>query len=117
MGRISTKDDQIKLIPDSIEIADKNTLPECAKVNNETQSTQKKKRRGLFLKVTEENEIKIEAIKNLLSIFDGDLPVYFYHENSKQYEFLGNDCSVWVNEPLKQELQSILGEDNIVIQN
>ncbi len=116
-GRISTKDDQIKLIPDSIEIADKNTLPECAKVNNETQSTQKKKRRGLFLKVTEENEIKIEAIKNLLSIFDGDLPVYFYHENSKQYEFLGNDCSVWVNEPLKQELQSILGEDNIVIQN
>ena len=115
-GRISTKDSEIKLIPDTIEIADSESLQKLTETaKNENQS--KKKRRGLFLKISKENEIKTERIKNLLSIFEGDLPVYFYHEETKEYEFLGKDNLIWVNEPLKRELIEILGKDNVVVQN
>ena len=117
-GRISTKDEQIKLIPDFIEIADKNQLLNKSPANN-TKSTEttKKKRRGLFLKISKENERKIEAIKNLVSIFQGDMPVYLFHEENKEYEFLGKENLTWINEPLKNELVRILGNDNVVIQN
>ena len=56
-------------------------------------------------------------VKNLLSIFEGDLPVYFYHEETKEYEFLGKDNLIWINDPLKKELTAILGKDNVVVQN
>lgn len=118
-GRISTKDEQIKLIPDVIEKADLEKLLAFSKntpVENNSTSV-KKKRRGLFLKISNENESKIQALKNLLSIFEGDMPVYFYHENTKEYEFLGKDNLTWVNDPLKYELCEILGKDNVVIQN
>jgi DNA polymerase-3 subunit alpha len=115
-GRISTKDSEIKLIPDTIELGNSELLQNLSE-NSKNESTNKKKRRGLFLKISKENEVKTERIKNLLSIFEGDLPVYFYHEETREYEFLGKDNLIWVNEPLKQELISILGKDNVVLQN
>ncbi|MBR3788694.1 MAG: DNA polymerase III subunit alpha [Clostridia bacterium] len=117
-GRISTKDEQIKLIPDSIEVADKEKLQSVTpSVTKSTSTTGKKKKRGLFLKISKENEVEIERIKNLLSIFQGDMPVYLYHEESKEYEFLGTDNLIWINDPLKSELAGILGKDNVVVQN
>lgn len=121
-GRISTKEEQIKLIPDFIEIADKEKLQSVSVINTvsstPTNSTNtKKKKRGLFLKISKENEIKIDSIKNLLSIFQGDMPVYLYHEETKEYEFLGANNLIWINNPLTSELSEILGKDNVVIQN
>ena len=121
-GRISTKEEQIKLIPDFIEIADKEKLQSVSVINTvsstPTNSTNtKKKKRGLFLKISKENEIKIDSIKNLLSIFQGDMPVYLYHEETKEYEFLGANNLIWINNPLTNELTEILGKDNVVIQN
>ena len=116
-GRISTKDSEIKLIPDTIEIATDELLQKLSSEGKESKKETKKKRRGLFLKISKENETKIESVKNLLSIFEGDLPVYFYHEETKEYEFLGKDNLIWVNDPLKQELTNILGKDNVVVQN
>jgi DNA polymerase-3 subunit alpha len=114
-GRISTKDEQIKLIPDTIDSAD--DVHVSLNESTKQSSAVKKKRRGLFLKISPSNEVKTEKLKNLLSIFEGDMPVYFYHEKSKEYEFLGKELLVWINEPLKAELYDILGEDNVVIQN
>ena len=45
------------------------------------------------------------------------MPVYLYHEESKEYEFLGTDNLIWINDPLKSELAGILGKDNVVVQN
>jgi len=117
-GRISTKDEQIKLIPDFIEIADKEKLRNVTANNTTSQSSGgKKKKRGLFLKISKDNETKTECVKNLLSIFQGDMPVYLYHEETKEYEFLGTDNLIWINTPLTSELKGILGKDNVVIQN
>jgi DNA polymerase-3 subunit alpha len=116
-GRISTKDSEIKLIPDTIELATDELLQKLTSESAESKKETKKKRRGLFLKISKENETKIESVKNLLSIFEGDLPVYFYHEETKEYEFLGKDNLIWINDPLKRELIEILGKDNVVVQN
>ncbi len=116
-GRISTKDSEIKLIPDTIELATDELLQKLSSESAESKKETKKKRRGLFLKISKENETKIESVKNLLSIFEGDLPVYFYHEETKEYEFLGKDNLIWINDPLKRELTEILGKDNVVVQN
>ena len=68
-GRISTKDEQIKLIPDSIELADKSVISEeCIQKTNDSQ---KKKRRGIFLKISQADEHKTDGIKNLISILMG----------------------------------------------
>ena len=45
------------------------------------------------------------------------MPVYLFHEENKEYEFLGKENLTWINEPLKNELVRILGNDNVVIQN
>ena len=36
---------------------------------------------------------------------------------TKEYEFLGKDNLIWINDPLKRELIEILGKDNVVVQN
>ena len=57
----------------------------------------------------------VDGIRNLVSIFPGNLPVYIYHTDTKQYDFLGMEYLVSVNKPLEKELKYILGEDNVVI--
>lgn len=114
-GRISTKDEQIKLIPDTIEIANKALL--TSKVPKAEEKQVKKKRRGLFLRVSKEKEIEIPKIKNHLAEYKGDMPVYLYHEQTKEYEFTGKENLVSINDALMTDLALILGKDNIVIQN
>jgi hypothetical protein len=41
--------------------------------------------------------------------------VYAYYEDSKKYEFLGNDLLASYSKPLESELKYILGEENVVI--
>ena len=114
-GRISVKDDEIKLLAESISIAPKTTenLPE------ENQSAAKentsKGKKGVFLRMEKRDEKLIGGLKNLISIFSGNLPVYIYCADTKQYEFLGVDYLVSINAPLEKELKYILGENNVVI--
>ncbi len=124
-GRISTKDEQIKLIPDAVftltEELLKSKLNENTKKvdynKNQDNTSQKRRRRGLFLKISEENEKQITKLENLLTIFEGDMPVYFYFEKNKEYKFLGTDKLTSVNPTLHSELVKILDEGNVVIQN
>ena len=37
-----------------------------------------------------ENPEKTEKLKNLLSIFEGKIPVYLYYEDTKKYDDKGN---------------------------
>ena len=62
-----------------------------------------------------DEEIRLAGLKNLISIFSGNLPVYIYCADTKQYEFLGVDYLVSINAPLEKELKYVLGENNVVI--
>ncbi len=115
-GKISVKDDQIKLIAEKISQAPKTTegLAVSSEKNTTQQNTSNKKK-GVFLRVDSQNSENLVKIKNLLSIFEGSLPVYVFFKDTQKYEFLGNDFKISINNPLRNELNRILGEENVVI--
>lgn len=113
-GRISVKDDEIKLLAESISIAPK-TLENLSEGNNNVKENTSKGKKGVFLRIEKRDEKLIGSLKNLISIFSGNLPVYIYCANTKQYEFLGVDHLVSINAPLEKELKYVLGENNVVI--
>ena len=121
-GRISVKDEEIKLLAEKISVAPKNAddlpkkekrLPESQ--NNNGGETDRKKKSGVFIRVERENPEKTERLKNLLSIFEGEIPVYIYREDTKKYTFLGVEYLTSVNEPLLKELKLIFGSENVVV--
>ena len=113
-GRLSVKDDEIKLLAESISEAPK-SVGEIKDSTSTTTGKASKGKPGVFLRVKQGSEALTENIKNLLSIFDGGTPVYLYYESTKQYEFLGREYTVNVNEPLVKELKYILGDENVVV--
>ncbi len=124
-GKISVKDEEVKLLAERITVAPK-TVAEIPKnkINQQKTTTQqtknentqdKKKKSGIFIKMPTENPEKTEKLKNLLSIFDGRIPVYLYYEDTKKYEFLGMDFLTSINQPLTNELKHIFGEENVVV--
>ncbi len=125
-GKISVKDEEVKLLAEKITVAPK-TVAEIPKekINHskptptqtpKTEATQdKKKKSGIFIKIPTENPEKTEKLKNLLSIFEGKVPVYIYREDTKKYEFLGMDFLTSINQPLTNELKYIFGDENVVV--
>ena len=121
-GRISVKDEEIKLLAEKISVPSRvasdyivgKSLEKTTEISASSQSTEKKKKTGLFLRVDSDDSVKMKKIKNLISIFDGNVPVYVYHADTKTYEFLGMELLVSVNEPLLKELKGIFGEENVV---
>ncbi|MBR4292097.1 MAG: DNA polymerase III subunit alpha [Clostridia bacterium] len=74
----------------------------------------------LYLRVENLNCSQYRRALNLLGIFEGETPVFFYDMSQKQYlpykapsdaDFLGADTSEFVI----RELKNILGEDNVVL--
>ena len=122
-GRLSVKDDELKLIPDRITDAPK-SADECKKVSTssgvssaaEKTNSDKKKRRGLFIKVENEDEAKMKKCTTLLSIFEGDMPVYIFSAAENSYRFLGREFLTSPNRPMLNELKLIFGENNVVLQ-
>ena len=78
-------------------------------------SQDKKKKSGVFIKMPTENPEKTEKLKNLISIFEGKIPVYLYYEDTKKYDFLGMEYLTSINEPLTKELKHIFGDENVVV--
>jgi DNA polymerase-3 subunit alpha len=113
-GKISVKDDEIKLLAEKIAPSPK-SLKELGIDIQSSEKTNSKQRKGLFLRLNKRDEKVIVSIKNLLSIFEGKTPVYLYFEDSKQYEFLGNDYLTSVNAPMIKELKLKIGENNVVL--
>ncbi len=126
-GKISVKDEEVKLLAEKITVAPK-TLEEIPKDKIQskptprqtqlpkTENTQnKKKKSGVFIKMPTENPEKTEKLKNLLSIFEGRIPVYLYYEDTKKYDFLGMDFLTSINQPLTNELKHIFGDENVVV--
>lgn len=113
-GRLSVKDDEIKLLAESISEAPK-SVGDIKENTSLTAEKTSKGRSGIFLRVKQGNESSVDSIKNLLSIFDGNMPVYVYYESTKQYDFLGREYTVNVNDPLVKELKFILGDENVVV--
>ncbi len=113
-GRLSVKDDEIKLLAESISEAPK-SVDNVGKPESVPKAHTSKGKKGVFLRLKQGNEARVDDIRNLLSIFEGNSLVYVYYESTKQYEFMGREFTVSINEPLIKELRYILGDENVVV--
>ncbi|MDQ5983056.1 MAG: DNA polymerase III subunit alpha [Eubacteriales bacterium SKADARSKE-1] len=111
-ARVSKKDDsEAKLICDKIsnvEDADVEVVP-----------TKKPKfaHAGLYIKVKNKDCDEYKKAENMISIFDGNTPVYFFFEENKK--LLLAPKKFWVDPAniLIFELKRQLGEQNVVLKN
>ena len=129
-GRISVKDEEIKLLAETITKAPErvedipqklikstvnktsiNTQSENKKLSTETE----KKKKGIFLRIDSENSVLVDKTKNLVSIFEGDIPVFIYRNDLKKYDFIGVEYLTSINEPMINELKRMYGEDNVAV--
>ena len=79
------------------------------------QTTEKKKKHGLFLRVETRGGEQEKRALNLLGIFDeGNTPAYIYYNDIKEYS--KQAVGVGINEPLVNELKRLLGAENVVLQ-
>ncbi len=115
-GKISIKDDEIKLIAEKISAAPK-TVENQSNMSDSSkpQNQEKKKKTGFFLRLQNQNQQQIEKIKSLLLAYKGSLPVYLYFNDTKAYHYLGAEYHSQVNSALEVELQTLLGAENVVI--
>lgn len=107
-GRVSLREDEEpKIICDSLKRPE-----EYKTVSPDNQnSSQKKKKRGLFLRFPSEKSPKFAKAKNLIEIFEGMTPVYFYFEDIKEYRY--SKLLTEINKPLLSELERLLGSENV----
>lgn len=75
----------------------------------------KKKRRGLFLKLKSSDDERLSKIESLTSIFDGDMPLYYYFEDAEKYQLQERNRFVNINDTMILELKNILGDKNVVL--
>lgn len=75
----------------------------------------KSKRKGLFIKLENSEDSRLPRVENLLSIFDGSFPVYYYFENTRKYQLQDKTRFVSVNDTMVNELKNILGDKNVVL--
>lgn len=113
-GRLSLREDsEPTVVATLIQPCPKNVS--VAK-NDEKIQTGKAKKKGLFLRIPSRDFASLDKINNLLSIFDGTTPVYFYYEDTKEYVKPSINKLVDGNISLIRELKKILGENNVVLQ-
>lgn len=115
-GKISVKDDEIKLIAEKISLAPK-TVDATEKVASPQQSVsqEKKKKAGFFLRADKEDSEVTQKVRALTSSYKGSIPVYLYYNDTKAYNFLGKEYLVRADSALVNELKAIFGNENVVI--
>ncbi len=107
-GRVSMREDEeAKIICEKIISAD-NIQP--------NKKPQKSKRPGLYLKLDNKSSEKYQSACLLLSIFEGNTPVYFYFEEDKKLMRAPSKMWVDINDVMIKELKHKIGDKNVVLE-
>lgn len=104
-GKLSFREDKApNIICESIEANPKNIAPK--------NSVQKKQRNGIFVRVSSADDQRLHKLELLMSIFEGDFPVYIFDSVGAKYKCIGF-CEY--NEPLVNECELIFGKENVAL--
>ena len=109
-GRVSVKEEEnAKLVAEKIvpieEYSANGSAPRPAQ--------EKTARKGMYLKVPSRSCAQFAKVENLLSIFEGPLPVYIYFEDQKQLTLAPRNLWSMEHELLTSELKRILGDGSV----
>ena len=108
-GKVSLNDDSapsiiIRSIEDINEASPKIT-------ENRQKNTSENSAKGLFIRFDNEKSPQIPVCDNLISIFEGSIPVYYFYKSSGKYT---KKCMSDADRHLIAELSRILGKDNVI---
>ena len=67
----------------------------------------------LFLRVPDRGGALTQRVQNLLGIFDGEFPAYFYYADEKAYET--RPVGVAMSDYVMKELVTLLGAENVIL--
>lgn len=109
-GRVSMREDEdTKIVCEFVEpCPNENSIPEVR------EEKKKSKAKGLFLRFDTASSPQVECCRKLLAIFDGQVPLYYYFNDIKEYKRNPIGQNIDVNEVLLRELRKILGEANVI---
>lgn len=113
-AKISVREDEdTKVICEKISLASSNN--DSIDEDSESIKRTNKPRNGLYIKVKNNSTEHYKKAELLISIFDGDSPVYFYFSDSKKLMLSPRELWVDMNSVLIKELKNTLGPDNVVL--
>lgn len=122
-GRLSLREDESpKVLPDRISLPPENAgapsesgKPQAkdSAEKSQTNRVPEQIREGLYLLVDSQGSAKDGKVKNLLSIFDGQIPVYLCYNDTRK-KFIASR-GVQLNEPLLAELRRLLGDKHVLL--
>lgn len=121
-GRVSLRDEEeIRVVPDRISpCPNKDAVEDSAAQTASLPPAPKKRleipqefRQGLLLLIDTLGSAQDKKVRNLLSIFEGNIPVYLYYNDThaKYVSARGVD----VNMPMLSELRLLLGEKGVLL--
>lgn len=86
-------------------------------IGTEKRIGQGQERKALYLRVESRESPAFQKAQQILLVFEGITPVYFYLQSEKKY--LKAPQGMWVtpNDPMLRELQRVLGKENVVFKN
>ena len=110
-GRVSVKEEEnAKLVAEKITPIEEYSANGAAAPRP---AQEKPARKGMYLKVPSRSCPQFAKVENLLSIFEGPLPVYIYFEDQKQLTLAPRNLWSMEHELLTCELKRILGDGNV----
>jgi DNA polymerase-3 subunit alpha len=98
IGRISIKDDEVKILCEEIQVP---KLPS--------------KNAGLYVRFESQSSPKINQITNAISNMKGNMPIFFFFENEKKLVALKEENRFLYSEENIVKLKQIIGEKNVAI--
>ena len=115
-GRVSVKEEEAaKLVADQIVPIDAFDAAAAAAPPSQRRSAQGKK--ALYLKLPSRSCAQFHKVENLLTIFEGSLPVYMYFEDQKKLMLAPRNLWSLYHPLLIQELERVLGQGNVAIKD
>ena len=118
-GRVNLKDEEeVKIICENIfppPDKDSKEARQTGESNNKNSKLSNSQKKGLYIKVKDKDSEEYKRARLLLSIFDGNFPVYFFFDNERKLMLAPRNCWVDINNVLVNELRNKLGEMNIVV--
>ncbi|HEX3027671.1 MAG TPA: OB-fold nucleic acid binding domain-containing protein, partial [Clostridia bacterium] len=105
-GKISVREDEAPKL-----LCDEALTPDLR--FSEQKGGKKTVREGLYLRVPSKDGPEYRKAENLVSIFDGDFPLYILFRDRQKLALAPKRMWVSLNNVLLSELKAVLGEENV----
>ena len=111
------EDDDPKVICEKIYPTSPTDTTLCVEASSNPVPKKSSAKQGLYIKFENNNPKIFERAKLLISIFDGNMPVYFYFSDLNKLVIAPRSLWVDINDVLVNELKNIIGNENVIFRN